>query len=137
MQISNLLNRGVSYFSIHYRVPSYNSDDLKKKLLTVNDRNSSNFVDAADLQERTKSSIQRQYKHCLANDWLTSDKAKALPLKKFYVDLQWTKFVKNLENYGVSISSIYDILRVLDSSKKPRAFNILLEGTCFFDIDLQ
>ena len=78
-----------------------------------------------DLQERTKGSIQRQWTHCLCNDWLLPEKAKALSLKKFYVDLEWTKLVGDLENYGVSMSSIYDILSVLNSNK---ALNILLEG---------
>ena len=85
-------------------------------------------TESHNLQERTKGSIQRQYQHCLTNDWLT---AKTSPLKKFYVDLKWTKLVKDLENYGVEMSSIYDILNVLDSAKKPRAMNILIEGmTC-------
>ena len=59
---------------------------------------------------------------------MSPDKAKTLPLKKFYVDLKWTRLVKALENYGVSMSSIYDILNVLDSVEEPRAFNILIEG---------
>ena len=90
--------------------------------------------DVTDLQQRTKGSIQRQWKHCLSNDWLDSEKAKALPLKKFYVDLKWTKLIKDLENRGVSISSIYDILNVLDHSKKPKAVNILIEGNFTFFI---
>ena len=60
---------------------------------------------------------------------MSPDKAKTLPLKKFYIDLKWTRLVKTLENYGVSMSSIYDILNVLDSVEEPRAFNILIEGT--------
>ena len=59
---------------------------------------------------------------------MSPDKAKTMPLKKFYVDLKWTRLVKALENYGVSMSSIYDILNVLDSVKEQRAFNILIEG---------
>ena len=59
---------------------------------------------------------------------MSPDKAKTLPLKKFYVDLKWTRLVKALENYGVSMSSIYDILDVLDQVKEPKPFNILIEG---------
>ena len=38
---------------------------------------------------------------------MSPDKAKTLPLKKFYVDLKWIRLVKALENYGVNMSSIY------------------------------
>ena len=65
---------------------------------------------------------------------MSPNKAKTMPLKKFYVDLRWTKVVKALENYGVSMSSIYDILSVLDSVKEPRAVNILVEGIVYLDI---
>ena len=86
------------------------------------------FAALTALKKATQESILRQNQNCLSCDWMSPEKAKTLPLKKFYVDLKWTKLVKALENYGVNMSSIYDILDVLDSVEEPRAFNILIEG---------
>ena len=57
----------------------------------------------------------------MSHDWISPEKAKSFPLRKFYVGLRWTKMVKGaLKNYKQKLTSIYEILIAADThmSKK-------------------
>ena len=61
----------------------------------------------------------------MSNDWISADKAHRFPVDKFYVDLTWTKMVKEaLRTVKESMTSIYEVLGVVG----PRAVNILITG---------
>ena len=61
----------------------------------------------------------------MSNDWISPDKAHRFPVDKFYVDLRWTKMVKEaLRTVKESMTSIYDVLGVI----RPQAVNILITG---------
>ena len=64
----------------------------------------------------------------MAHDWISPEKAKSLPLLEFYVGLRWKKVVKALKNYKKDMTSIYDILKIIDPDKELRPVNIFIEG---------
>ena len=67
----------------------------------------------------------------MSHDWISPEKAKSFPLRKFYVGLRWTKMVKGaLKNYKQKLTSIYEILTAADTymSKTTKAVGILATG---------
>ena len=64
----------------------------------------------------------------MTHDWISPEKAKSLPLQEFYVGLKWTKMVKVLKNYKVKLTSIYDILEIIDPDEELGPVNIFIEG---------
>ena len=67
----------------------------------------------------------------MSHDWISSEKAKSFPLRKFYVGLRWSKMVKGaLKNYKQKLTNIYEILTAADSlmTKETKAVSILATG---------
>ena len=79
-----------------------------------------------------KLSLERTWKYALTLDWISAEKAKSLPLLEFYQGLRWRKLEKAMKNYKVQLTSIYDILNVVDSCDRPWPMNILIIGTGIF-----
>ena len=89
-----------------------------------------NFSDVLDLQLRLKDSLDRTWKNSLCHDWTPVEKAKTFPLRDFYVGLRWVRVVKRaIENFKQELTSIYDILEIVDLTGRPKAINILVTGT--------
>ena len=83
------------------------------------------FVDIVEIQRLTRESLDRVWRDYMSNDWISPDKAHRFPVDKFYVDLRWTKMVKEaLRTVKESMTSIYDVLAVVG----PQAVNILITG---------
>ena len=62
----------------------------------------------------------------MSHDWLQSEKAKKFALHEFYVQLKWTKMIKQaIQDHFEELTSIYDILDAADKTPKI----ILVEGT--------
>ena len=83
------------------------------------------FVDIEEIQRLTRESLDRVWRDYMSNDWISPDKAHRFPVDKFYVDLRWTKMVKEaLRTVKENMTSIYDVLAVVG----PQAVNILITG---------
>ena len=85
-------------------------------------------VEFAEMERCLKLSLNRTWKHALTLDWISPEKAKSVPLLEFYVGLRWRKLEKAMKNYKVTLTSIYDILNVIDSCQNQWPMNILI--TC-------
>ena len=82
-------------------------------------------LEIAELQRLTRKSLNLTWKNYLSNDWLPPEKAHTFPVDKFYVDLHWTKMVKEaLGTVKEDLMSIYDVV----TAAAPGGTNILIQG---------
>ena len=72
------------------------------------------FPDFADLKKQVRNSLHNTWKNALVLDWIPEEKAQSLSLLQFYVGLRWTKTIKGLKKSKQELSSIYEILNVID-----------------------
>ena len=79
-----------------------------------------------DIQTYTKESLRRRLRNYLSNDWLPVNKAKSFPLKRFYVELNWTKTIKGLRDTQEPMNRIHDIFTLNIGSS---AVTVLVRGT--------
>ena len=57
------------------------------------------------------------------------EKAKTFPLREFYVGLRWVRVVKRaIKNFNKELTSIYEILDLVDQNERPKPTNILVTG---------
>ena len=78
-----------------------------------------------DIQTYTKESLRRRLRNYLSNDWLPVNKAKSFPLKRFYVELNWTKTIKGLRDTQEPMNRIHDIFTLTIVSS---AVTVLVRG---------
>ena len=65
----------------------------------------------------------------MSHDWMPVEKAKTFPLREFYVGLRWVRVVKRaIQNFKKELTSIYEILDIVDPSERPKPTNILVTG---------
>ena len=65
----------------------------------------------------------------MSHDWIPVERAKTFPLREFYVGLRWVNVVRRaIQNFRKELTSINDILEVMDPVDRPRPTNILVTG---------
>ena len=83
------------------------------------------LIGMRDIQTYTKESLRRRLRNYLSNDWLPVNKSKSFPLKRFYVELNWTKTIKGLRDRQESMNKIHDIFTLNIGSS---AVTVLVRG---------
>ena len=78
-----------------------------------------------DIQAYTRESLRRRLRNYLSNDWLPVNKSKSFPLKRFYVELNWTKTIKGLQDTQEPMNRIHDIFTLNIGSS---AVTVLVRG---------
>ena len=86
------------------------------------------FQEFTELKDKLTSFHKRKWKNALILDWISQEKAKTLPFLEFYVGSKWKERRKALQNYEKELTSINDIVKVIDPNDQPRPVQIFIEG---------
>ena len=69
--------------------------------------------------------LERNFKDCLKHDWL--EDGHTFPLMQYYIDLVWTRMVKEALGWGEkSMKGMDEILEIPGAGRK--GLNVLIQG---------
>ncbi len=86
------------------------------------------------IQDWNKDSLKRRLQKSLAHDWIPESRAHVFPLRKYYVQLEWRKKIREaMRTKTGTLTSIHELIQEMQSESSGEFHQsgntVLIEGT--------